>query len=99
MEINEFELFEQRVFIFLTHPFQYIPEDFWEPVVVSLNQSQLELLKSKLCKKSCIICTEEVYNFKVLPCCKNDTCKECTINWFAKSTKCPYCKQDVRDFI
>jgi len=76
-----------------------VPEGFWDPVVVSLSDHSFSLITNKLKKQDCIICNETEYNFKVVPCCKNDLCTCCASSWFGKSIKCPYCNQDVRDFI
>lgn len=106
------EQLDARILRFLNNPliqygnpgnpgnlFSGIPEDFWDPVVVSLSETQIYSLKRKLKKQNCTICSDDVYNYKVLPCCKNDLCLDCTSSWFSKSVKCPYCNQDVRDFI
>jgi len=76
-----------------------IPDSFWDPVVVSLSEHQFSLVTNKLKKQDCVICNETEYNFKILPCCKNDLCTCCASSWFGKSIRCPYCNQDIRDFI
>ena len=76
-----------------------VPEGFWDPVVVSLSEHSYSLITNKLKKQDCIICNETEYNFKVVPCCKNDLCTCCASSWFGKSIKCPYCNQDIREFI
>jgi hypothetical protein len=85
---NIFEVIDNRV-----------PESFWDPVVVCLSEHQFSLVTNKLKKQDCVICNETKYNFKVVPCCKNDLCTCCASAWFGKSIKCPYCNQDIRDFI
>ena len=76
-----------------------VPEGFWDPVVVCLSEHQFSLITNKLKKQDCTICNETEYNFKVVPCCRNDLCTCCASSWFGKSIKCPYCNQDIRDFI
>ena len=76
-----------------------VPEGFWDPVVVSLSDHSFSLITNRLKKQECIICNETEYNFKILPCCKNDLCTCCASSWFGKSIRCPYCNQDIRDFI
>ena len=76
-----------------------IPDSFWDPVVVSLSDHSFSLITNRLKKQDCIICNETEYNFKILPCCKNDLCTCCASSWFGKSIRCPYCNQDIRDFI
>jgi hypothetical protein len=76
-----------------------LPESFWDPVVVCLSEHQFSLVTNKLKKQDCVICNETKYNFKVVPCCKNDLCTCCASAWFGKSIKCPYCNQDIREFI
>ena len=76
-----------------------VPESFWDPVVVCLSEHQFSLVTNKLKKQDCVICNETKYNFKVVPCCKNDLCTCCASAWFGKSIKCPYCNQDIREFI
>jgi hypothetical protein len=100
------EQLDARILRFLNNPliqfgnlFSGIPDSFWDPVVVSLSETQICSLKRKLKKQNCTICSDDVYNYKVLPCCKNDLCLDCTSSWFSKSVKCPYCNQDLRDFI
>ena len=85
---NIFEVMDNRV-----------PEGFWDPVVVCLSEHQFSLVTNKLKKQDCTICNETEYNFKVVPCCRNDLCTCCASSWFGKSIKCPYCNQDIRDFI
>jgi len=85
---NIFEVMDNRV-----------PEGFWDPVVVCLSEHQFSLITNKLKKQDCTICNETEYNFKVVPCCKNDLCTCCASSWFGKSIKCPYCNQDIREFI
>ena len=76
-----------------------VPEGFWDPVVVSLSDHSFSLITNRVKKQDCIICNESEYNFKILPCCKNDLCTCCASSWFGKSIRCPYCNQDIRDFI
>ena len=76
-----------------------VPEGFWDPVFVCLPDHSFSLIRNKLITQDCTICNEQEYTFKVLPCCKNDLCTCCAASWFNKSVKCPYCNQDLRDFI
>lgn len=101
------ESVDDRVLRFLRNPLEYriqhlfmeIPDHFWDPVTISLPEDEQQLLKRKLLKQDCIICNEEVYNFRILPCCNNDLCVDCVNTWFNKSVKCPYCNQDIRELI
>jgi len=93
--------FENEIFDFLINPLVFVPPDdpFWDPVTVNLNDSQINQLKTIEKEAECFICTNISLNFSNLNCCNNDICSDCTFNWFSKSVKCPFCKQDLRDFI
>jgi hypothetical protein len=77
--------------------FNFIPEDFWEPVTVCLTIDQVSNLETVTKTCECIICKDIKSDFKNLSCCNNDMCEECIINWFTKSVHCPFCKQDQRE--
>jgi hypothetical protein len=77
--------------------YTFIPEDFWEPVKVNLNENEINSLKVCNENNDCIICSENKDTFKEMSCCKNKMCKECTQKWFNESVYCPYCKRDIRE--
>ena len=93
--------FESELYDFLVNPMALIPQDssFWDPVVVSLNEYQIEQIENIEKEADCFICTNNFSNFKQVPCCSKLICEDCTEIWFCKSVKCPYCKQDLREFI
>ena len=99
--LNERNTYEQELYDFLINPLILIPQDdpFWDPVVVSLNDSQINELKVVEKEAECLICTNVSLNFKKVNCCNNDICSDCIFTWFSKSVKCPFCKQDLRDFV
>jgi len=45
---------------------------------------------------TCIICSEENRNTKVLPCNHVVTCKSCTADIMRKDAKCPVCRMEIR---
>jgi hypothetical protein len=45
---------------------------------------------------TCIICSEESRNTKVLPCNHVVTCKRCTADIMRKDAKCPVCRIEIR---
>ena len=75
----------------------YIPEDFWEPVKVTLSNNVINSMKELHQTNECTICSDTKDLFKEMPCCKNKICDECTIKWFNESVCCPYCKKDIRE--
>lgn len=77
--------------------YMFIPDDFWEPVKVTLSNKIIDSMKKINEKDECIICSEDKNVFKEIPCCKNKMCNECTIKWFNESVCCPYCKKDIRE--
>ena len=87
--------FEDQLYDFLVDPI-IIPEDFWEPVIIKLTEQQINLLKNKINEDECSICTSICNSFKLLECCGKDMCTECSVNWFNRSTKCPFCNHDIR---
>ena len=48
---------------------------------------------------TCIICSEENRNTRVLPCNHVVTCKSCTANIMRKDGKCPVCRIEIRKVI
>ena len=48
---------------------------------------------------TCIICSEEKRNTKVLPCNHVVTCKNCTADIMRKDGKCPVCKMEIRKVV
>jgi hypothetical protein len=95
--ILEREIFEETLYNYLESPF--IPESFWEPVKIGLNNSEIESLKICFNETECLICTENNILKRELMCCKNIMCGECSNKWFLKSVKCPFCIQDIRTFL
>ena len=45
---------------------------------------------------TCIICSEESRNTKVLPCNHVVTCKRCTADIMREDGKCPVCRMEIR---
>jgi len=76
-----------------------IPDDFWEPVKVILDESQIKKLNVIECTQDCIICSDTCHLFVELNCCKNNICMDCTTKWFNESVNCPYCKTDLRTYL
>lgn len=104
--LNDFERlifernnFEINLYDYLVDPLLFIPDEFWEPVIVSLTASQIEKFVTEYCNDECIICNTTCEFFKPLVCCNNKTCVDCFNNWFNISVKCPFCKQDLRNFL
>ena len=84
--------------------FRYIElnenDSFWDPVVVNLSSQEIENFKEiHECNKECIICNELKNTFKIVNCCNNKICNECTNNWFNRSVYCPFCKSDQRNTV
>ena len=48
---------------------------------------------------TCIICSEEKRNTKMLPCNHVVTCKNCTADIMKKDGKCPVCRMEIRKVI
>ena len=93
----EQELIEFMLFEFLSTAFNLIPLNFWEPVKVSLNNSQIDDLNNIKIIEECLICYETCSKFKEMSCCKNKICISCTKKWFNnESVFCPFCKHDLR---
>jgi len=90
--------FEDELYDFLVDD-MFIPDEFWEPVIVNLTKQQIDLLKNKLNDDECNICTTTNSSFKLLECCGKDMCIDCSTNWFNRSTKCPFCNHDIRTLI
>ena len=103
---NQFEsllldrhLFEIEVYDYLVNPFLFISEDFWDSVKVGLTLEQISSFHEINVEETCVICTDDYTTFSEVQCCKNKLCKGCTEHWFAESVRCPFCVQDLRDFI
>jgi hypothetical protein len=94
--ILERNAFEIHVYDYLVNPYMLIPDEFWEPVQVSLK---IEDLTELILTDNCIICAEDCDLFRDLKCCKNKVCNECAKGWFSRSVKCPFCIQDLRNFL
>ena len=92
--VTERRLYELIVYDYYISPL--IPDDFWEPVTVSLSTLEIEKLPLINITEECLICCEVKNIFKGLSCCNNKICKECTLNWFSCSVKCPFCIRDRR---
>ena len=75
----------------------WIPKEFWEPVRVTVPEETF-IFESVIGGWDCMICGYKKMDRTRVKCCRNYVCKQCTIEWFTKkSTKCPFCKGDVRD--
>lgn len=77
-----------------------LPDDgeFWEPVKVTLDKSQLKFDKGST--YTCGICMGRKRVRYTLRCCEGDICKYCSINWFtSESVCCPYCRKDLRELL
>jgi len=96
--IHERLLFEDEMYDVLISPL-FIPDDFWEPVIVCLTEEQIESMKDITKNEICFICDETMESFKELPCCHKDMCVDCNYTWFNRSVFCPFCKCDQRNFI
>lgn len=76
-----------------------IPDDFWEPVKVTLSESQINQLNIVEITDDCIICSEINSTFVNLNCCNQKMCTSCSSKWFKESVNCPYCKMDLRTYL
>jgi hypothetical protein len=86
-------------FLFFYHQYFLVPDDFWEPVKISLSKEQIDNLKNNNIDEDCSICLDSKTAFKILECCRNKICVLCAKNWFNISIYCPYCKQDIRNYL
>ena len=94
LERDEFETF---LYDLLVDPVVLdVPDNFWDPVPISLNISQIHDIPDIIETQECIICYENHLNFKKVRCCNNLICNSCAYEWFSSSVKCPYCKYDLR---
>ncbi len=87
---------EYENFLYDTLINEFIPESFWEPVKVFLDFNKILCFKELNVDSECLICSEQKEEYRVVPCCNNYFCKECTFRWFSESVKCPFCKNDLR---
>jgi len=92
----ERQYFENRVYDYLVTPFLFVPEDFWDPIKITLTPEQINTFNIISVEDDCIICTTNHNTFCELKCCKNKLCKECTNKWFNESVRCPFCVKDLR---
>lgn len=75
----------------------WISKEFWEPVRVTVPEEYF-IFESILGGWDCVLCGQSRTDRTRLKCCRNHVCKICTTEWFVKkSTKCPFCKGDVRE--
>jgi hypothetical protein len=103
-QLNELEIlirmrlrFENEVYDYLVDPFAGVPEEFWDPVQVSLPIEKLNELTVLSHNDVCCICCTPGSKFTYLDCCKNEMCQSCSNQWFCISVYCPYCKNDLRN--
>ena len=76
---------------------QWIPEEFWDPVRVTVPE-EVFMYESIPGGWDCLVCGSHRMDRTKLKCCRQHICKLCVKEWFTKkSTKCPYCKRDVRE--
>ena len=102
--IRSRQQFENEVYDLLVNIDLLVPPNFWDPVVPNsdnnlVNASNIDFQKVVCELTDCFICFQEFTEFNVLECCKKKLCENCRNTWFKKSVKCPFCVQDVRDFI
>lgn len=89
--------FENEVYDLLVNVELLAPPDFWNPVEIKLPDSfTFEKVISE--PTECFVCFSDFTEFNKLECCKKKMCEGCTTRWFEKSTKCPFCNQDLRNF-
>jgi len=93
--IHERDEFEDEMYETLVTPL-FIPDDFWEPVVVCLTPEQIENFEIIDKTEICFICNETIDTFNLLKCCNKDMCVDCNYTWFNRSVFCPFCKCDQR---
>ena len=92
-------LFEIHVYDYLVNPYVLVPDDFWDPIKVGLKPHEMLHLNEVIVHDNCVICTDNSDLFREVNCCKNKICNSCTERWFSESVRCPFCAQDLRDFI
>ena len=93
--LQEREEFENMIYDLLVTPL-FIPDSFWDPVVVCLSSEQIENMVITPEEVNCSICKDTKDSFHALQCCNAKMCKDCLVNWFTISVFCPYCKRDQR---
>jgi hypothetical protein len=95
--IRERQRFENEMYDLLVNVDQFLPPEFWEPVVVKIPET-FNFEKVVTEPTECFVCFNEFTVFNKLNCCKKKLCEDCTKTWFDKSVKCPFCVQDIRTF-
>ena len=74
------------------------PIDLWEPVKVTVNLHSIPVIN--LDNWECPICIDEKHLAYRLPCCRKPMCKDCGVSWFEnENTSCPFCREDLRDYL
>ncbi|MDA9846596.1 RING finger protein [Flavobacteriaceae bacterium] len=75
-----------------------VPPDFWDPVKVTVSDSENKKFEFVDESWECFICREDRTKKTEMKCCKQALCDSCVENWFHKeSVKCPFCKKDIRE--
>jgi len=90
-------IFESRAYDYLVQ--NVIPDDFWEPVTISLTLQEISEFEKVSHSDECAICNEDLESFLKLSCCNQEMCENCTKKWFSSSVKCPFCVQDLRNYL
>jgi len=93
--IQERREYELLIYDYLVSPI--IPDEFWDPVMIGLDEQNKTKLKTVYEYNECIICCYNKHFYKEMPCCKNNICSGCVDTWFNKSVRCPFCKHDLRE--
>ena len=71
----------------------WIPKEFWEPIKITVPEEYF-IYESVLGGWKCLLCDYTRMDRAKLKSCRNYIYK----GWFTKqSTKCPFCKGDVRE--
>jgi hypothetical protein len=74
--------------------------NFWDPVKIGLTLKQAQEIPVYSLEDNCLICAEQKSKWRKLPCSeKHSICDKCFVEWFSENVKCPFCKQDLREFI
>ena len=93
--LRERGIFERSIYDYLVE--DTIPDDFWDPVTVSLSPAEISEFEKVSHLDECPICNEDLESFLKLSCCNQEMCELCTTKWFSSSVKCPFCVQDLRN--